>query len=170
MRNDGNPSNTGNTKKFLYSGPKKEDQEEQWTFSPRKQQASPRETQFGVDDVWSIQKNVSLGKNIKPSTDGLNLKANNTYYSRYGNVKGKDDLTSNFGGSNFKVGNENQFGSTANSTNKSWNYEKRGFSYSSFGTANNGMNSYNGTPNSTKNSPPFSPFGNARGNQDSSLW
>ena len=46
------------------------------------------EPQFGIDDVWSIQKNVSLGKNIKPASDGLNLKANNTYYSRYGSVKG----------------------------------------------------------------------------------
>ena len=46
------------------------------------------EPQFGIDDVWSIQKNVSLGKNIKPPSDGLNLKANKTYYSRYGSVKG----------------------------------------------------------------------------------
>lgn len=161
----------GSTKKFLYTGPKKDEQEEQWMFSPRKHQSSPREPQFGVDDVWSIQKNVSLGKTIKPVSDGLNLKANKTYYSRYGGVKGKDDISSTFGGSNFKGGNENKFGSTANS-NKSWNYEKKGFSYSSFGTANNGTNSLNGSPESNKNSnsPPYSPFGNSRGNHDSSLW
>lgn len=162
----------GNTKKFLYTGAKKEEQDEPWMFSPRKQQTSPREPQFGIDDVWSIQKNVSLGKNIKPAADGLNLKANKTYYSRYGSVKGKDDLMSNYGGSNFKGGNENRFVSTANS-NKSWNYEKKGFSYSSYGTANNDMSSLNGAPENNKNSSssaPFSPFGNSRGNHDSSLW
>lgn len=158
----------GNTKKFLYTGPKKEEQEEQWMFSPRKQQSSPRGTHFGVDDVWSIQKNVSLGNKSKPQTDGLNLKANTTFYSRYGTMKGKDEGNSGFGSPNFKPGNENQYGSTANS-NKSWNYEKKGFSYSSFGSPTHNMKSFNGSPNSDKNSS-ASPFGNSRGNHDSSLW
>ena len=44
-----------------------------------------------LDDVWSIKKNVSVsgGKQRPMGNEGLNLKANTTYYSRYGGVKGR---------------------------------------------------------------------------------
>lgn len=44
---------------------------------------------FDMDDVWSIKKNVSANGGLLNSTDGLNLKANSTYYSRYGGIKGR---------------------------------------------------------------------------------
>lgn len=41
-----------------------------------------------MDDVWSIKKNVSASGGLMNPSDGLNLKANSTYYSRYGGIKG----------------------------------------------------------------------------------
>lgn len=45
-------------------------------------------SKFDMDDVWSIKKNVSASGGLMNSSDGLNLKANSTYYSRYGGIKG----------------------------------------------------------------------------------
>ncbi|OWF45026.1 hypothetical protein KP79_PYT07834 [Mizuhopecten yessoensis] len=92
MRNNGNPQQ-GNTKKFLYKSPQRDDQDD-WIFSPRKNEQTPRaDKELDMENVWSIKKNVSLGgagvtgRVSNGNTDGLNLKANKTYYSRYGGVK-----------------------------------------------------------------------------------
>lgn len=45
-------------------------------------------SKFDMDDVWSIKKNVSASGGLMNPSDGLNLKANSTYYSRYGGIKG----------------------------------------------------------------------------------
>ena len=53
---------SGNTKKFLYTGAKKEEQEEQWIFSPRKQQTSPRGTYLTYKKAYHnvTKKNLQL--------------------------------------------------------------------------------------------------------------
>lgn len=43
---------------------------------------------FDMDDVWSIKKNVLVSGGLMNSSDGLNFKANFTYYFRYGGIKG----------------------------------------------------------------------------------
>lgn len=45
-------------------------------------------SKFDMDDVWSIKKNVSASGGLLNPSEGLNLKANSTYYSRYGGIKG----------------------------------------------------------------------------------
>lgn len=157
----------GNTKKFLYTGAKQRDEqsEDQWIFSPRKQDLSPRGgAQFDLDDVWSIKKNVSIGVGKPaPASDGLNLNANKSYYSRYGGgPKGnKDEFDSSFGNPNYRASN-------SETGNKSRNYGNKGFSYSSYNNVNNGKSSQTPSPYNNKNS--GQSFTNHRNNQDNSLW
>ena len=56
-------------------------------------------SKFDMDDVWSIKKNVSASGGLLNPSEGLNLKANSTYYSRYGGIKGNVDwrLYSSYG-------------------------------------------------------------------------
>ncbi|XP_060070516.1 uncharacterized protein LOC132550465 [Ylistrum balloti] len=167
MRNNGNPQQ-GNTKKFLYKGPQRDDQDD-WIFSPRKNEQSPRaDRELDMENVWSIKKNVSLGgagagRMSNGNTDGLNLKANKTYYSRYGGVKAKDEFGSSQVGA---LGpGLNQTDSTSNS--RSWNYSSKGFSYSSFGGPSQpGKSEAN---SSNRQSPQYSAF-TTKSNSDASLW
>ncbi|KAK3098549.1 hypothetical protein FSP39_020545 [Pinctada imbricata] len=130
-----------NTKKFLYTGPKKEENDDQWIFTPRKDNVT-RSDNSELEDVWSIKKNVSVnGTKQRPvGNEGLSLKANTTYYSRYGGV--------------------NKAGSNMTSWNS--NYTSKGFSYSSFGGKEE-------TPRSSRSvsgpSQQLSTF-----NKDPSLW
>ncbi|XP_062601321.1 uncharacterized protein LOC134263041 isoform X2 [Saccostrea cucullata] len=153
MRN-GDNIQSGNTKKFLYSGPKKEEAgEEQWIFSPRKETTPVSGSKFDMDDVWSIKKNVSASGGLLNPTDGLNLKANSSYYSRYGGMKDKND--SRFGSPNSNI-SSNAHGSTA-----TWNsnYTSKGFSY--------GRSSKDPTPQAT---PRTGRNNNPTSSNDSSLW
>ncbi|XP_048769672.1 uncharacterized protein LOC125675880 isoform X2 [Ostrea edulis] len=153
MRNGDNLQG-GTTKKFLYSGPKKDASgEEQWIFTPRKENNPVSAPKFDMDDVWSIKKNVSANGGLLNSTDGLNLKANSTYYSRYGGIKDKND--SRFGSPN-STKSSNAQGSTS-----TWNsnYTSKGFSYS--------LNSKDNTPQAT---PRMGRNNNASSNNDASLW
>lgn len=147
------PISPGNTKKFLYTGAKKDDPgEDQWIFSPRKETNPVSGSKFDMDDVWSIKKNVSASGGLMNPSDGLNLKANSTYYSRYGGIKDKND-------SRFGTPSSNK-SSNAQGTSSTWNsnYTSKGFSY--------GMNSKDPTPQPT---PRTGRNNNATFN-DSSLW
>uniref|UniRef100_K1QRB3 Uncharacterized protein n=1 Tax=Magallana gigas TaxID=29159 RepID=K1QRB3_MAGGI len=105
MRNEDN-FQSGNTKKFLYTGAKKDDPgEDQWIFSPRKETNPVSGSKFDMDDVWSIKKNVSASGGLMNPSDGLNLKANSTYYSRYGGIKGTSSTwNSNYTSKGFSYG------------------------------------------------------------------
>ncbi|XP_033739859.1 uncharacterized protein LOC117327124 isoform X2 [Pecten maximus] len=163
-----NKDNPGNTKKFLYKSPQRDDQDD-WIFSPRKNEQSPRaDRELDMENVWSIKKNVSLGgagtgRVPNGNTDGLNLKANKTYYSRYGGVKGRDEFGSSQVGA--LGAGLNQADSSVN--NRSWNYSSKGFSYSSFGGGNQPSKTDTTSPN--RQSPQYSAF-TAKTNSDSSLW
>ncbi|KAK7107404.1 uncharacterized protein C11orf97 homolog isoform X2 [Littorina saxatilis] len=78
----------GGAKKFLYKGPKQqgEEEEEQWTFTPK---AHVRSAGVPVDlnDVWSIQKNVSLGGLAPRAAERLTHNAGQGFYSRHGGIK-----------------------------------------------------------------------------------
>lgn len=176
MRNNGNPKK-GNTKKFLYTGPQREDQSDDWLFSPRqKNDTSPRAdgglSDLDMENVWSIKKNVSLGGATgsrmvtNGNSDGLNLKANRTYYSRYGGgVKGKDEFGSlPTGPSGSRL---NHTDSSGNS--RSWNYTSKGFSYSSFSGNSQPSQAQGGPTSPTRQSPPYSNF-TSKANNDSEFW
>ncbi|XP_069101773.1 uncharacterized protein [Argopecten irradians] len=161
--------NPGNTKKFLYKSPQRDDQDD-WIFSPRKNEQSPRagDRELDMENVWSIKKNVSLsgaatGRVPNGHTDGLNMKANKTYYSRYGGVKGRDEYGTSQGGA--LGAGMNQADSSGN--NRSWNYSSKGFSYSSFGGGNQMAKTDTTSPN--RQSPQYSAF-TSKNNSDSSLW
>lgn len=152
MRNEDN-FQSGNTKKFLYTGAKKDDPgEDQWIFSPRKETNPASGSKFDMDDVWSIKKNVSASGGLMNPSDGLNLKANSTYYSRYGGIKDKND-------SRFGTPSSNK-STNAQGTSSTWNsnYTSKGFSY--------GMNSKDPTPQPT----PRTGRNNNASFNDSSLW
>ncbi|XP_021339719.1 uncharacterized protein LOC110440931 [Mizuhopecten yessoensis] len=122
-----------------------------------------------MENVWSIKKNVSLGgagvtgRVSNGNTDGLNLKANKTYYSRYGGVKEKDQFGSSLVGGPGPGLNQTD----SSSNNRSWNYSSKGFSYSSFGGGGQLAKGDSTTPN--RQSPQYSAF-TAKSNSDSSLW
>lgn len=134
MRNN-DVSPRGGAKKFLYSGPKKTEEEEddfQWNFNKN---SSPRSTSqvngtkggLDVDEVWNIRRNVNIGAPHKAS-DSLAFNVNKNYYSRHGGNKDKEE----FGG---PAGNTNSNADTnQGSGGKSWNMStgqsRRPFSYS----------------------------------------
>ncbi|KAL8586952.1 hypothetical protein ACOMHN_062363 [Nucella lapillus] len=88
--NRGFHHHTGGAKKFLYTGTKRQaEEEEQWSFAPKGQENDNKTTSVPVDlnDVWSIQKNVSLGGNGSRNLDRLSHNASKGFYSRHGGVK-----------------------------------------------------------------------------------
>lgn len=126
-------SQEGGAKKFLYSGPKKDadDQDDlPWNFNAKPANkgtgiSNSNSGSFGVDDVWSIKRNVNLKggvKEVKP--EPLTYNANKSYYSRYGDAtKEKDE----FGTSLNATGASN-----SQADSKSWgasSQARRPFSY-----------------------------------------
>ncbi|XP_077977366.1 uncharacterized protein LOC144432930 isoform X2 [Glandiceps talaboti] len=96
---DQGEDNRGTGKKFLYTGAKPKDSHpsQAWdTFAPKKKPHSD----FDLDDVWSIKRNVTIGNPAtsstlnKTATTGTNT---NSYYSRHSNVKFGDDINSSLG-------------------------------------------------------------------------
>lgn len=78
----------GGAKKFLYAGSKKDEAaEDQWTFAPKGSASKPAGKAVDLNDVWSIQKNVSLGGNAPRSSDRLTHNASKGLYSRHGGIK-----------------------------------------------------------------------------------
>lgn len=137
-------SQAGGAKKFLYTGPKKGNEEEEddlpWNFNSKNQKQNNTGNQLGskfeLDGVWSIQRNVNASGGVKqPKADSLHFNTNKGYYSRHGGAaKDKDDFGSSFGGSS-TARNDNS-GTLGNSDTggKSWGVgsqtARRPFSYS----------------------------------------
>ncbi|KAH3738328.1 AAC-rich mRNA clone AAC11 protein-like isoform X2 [Dreissena polymorpha] len=92
-------TNRGGAKKFLYSGPKKsqeEDEKNPWTFNTKAQKpnnAVNGSSKVDLENVWSIQRNVNVGVAKSPKSDTLTFNTNKSYYSRHGGGnKDKDDF------------------------------------------------------------------------------
>lgn len=86
----------GGAKKFLYSGAKRQaEEEEEWTFAPKGEETKNKTTGVPVDlsDVWSIQKNVSLGGMGSKGPDRLTHNASKGFYSRHGGLKDSSNTT-----------------------------------------------------------------------------
>ncbi|XP_045195264.2 probable cyclin-dependent serine/threonine-protein kinase DDB_G0292550 isoform X1 [Mercenaria mercenaria] len=140
--NDFTPSNEkGGAKKFLYTGPKKgnddDDDDLPWNFNAKKQSSTGNQTgsKFELDNVWSIQRNVNINGGVKqPKAESLHYNTNKSYYSRHGGgSKDKDEFGPSFGGSS-TARNDNS-GTLGNSDTggKTWGVgsqtSRRPFSY-----------------------------------------
>ncbi|KAL4232859.1 hypothetical protein ACF0H5_007546 [Mactra antiquata] len=128
----------GGAKKFLYTGPKKgnddDDDDMPWNFNTKNQKQNNGNPKFELDGVWSIQRNVNVnGATKQPKSDGLTYNANNKYYSRHsGAAKDNDDFSSYLDGVNAKNSNSGNYASS-DSGGKSWSVgnqqSRRPFSY-----------------------------------------
>ncbi|XP_076466361.1 uncharacterized protein LOC143297771 isoform X4 [Babylonia areolata] len=80
---------SGGTKKYLYTGGRRETEEEQSTFIPKTIDSKPIPgVPVDLNGVWSIQKNVSLVSHSSRAPDRLNHNVNKGFYSRHGGMKG----------------------------------------------------------------------------------
>ncbi|XP_076444622.1 uncharacterized protein LOC143282757 isoform X2 [Babylonia areolata] len=81
----------GGAKKFLYTGTKRQaEEEQQWSFAPKSQDSNNKSRggmPVDLNDVWSIQKNVSLGGTGLRGPDRLTHNASKGFYSRHGGMK-----------------------------------------------------------------------------------
>lgn len=86
--NSGYHQHPGGAKRFLYTGAKKETEEDdQWSFAPKHQPEVKPSLPVDLNNVWSIQKNVSLG-GLKPlGSERVSQSTTKGYYSRHGGMK-----------------------------------------------------------------------------------
>ncbi|XP_060587018.1 uncharacterized protein LOC132742587 isoform X2 [Ruditapes philippinarum] len=140
MKSNGFTNEKGGAKKFLYTGPKKgnDDVEDDlpWNFNAKKQSNPGNQagSKFELDNVWSIQRNVNISGGVKPpkADNSLHFNTSKSYYSRHGGGQ-KDDFGAAFGGSS-TARNDNS-GNTNNTApgGKTWGMgnqtERRPFSY-----------------------------------------
>lgn len=82
----------GGAKRFLYTGPKRELEDgDQWSFTPRHQQSTPS-IPVDLTNVWSIQKNVSLGGHKPMASERSSQLTTKSFYSRHGGLKDNEKL------------------------------------------------------------------------------